>query len=164
MALNSEIPSLKDAVVGQRVGVDYIPQPWEDKGTSAPFRSVTITHISKSGQLFICDERATDLMKNWRYGFDPVTGLAAYSGYKTMRLRYASPQEIAEDARWDRITADREAEFAEAARVQERAPDMEKALEEILRMARTPLNDRETDGSKMWRADVATLAANALGH
>jgi len=118
--------TLSHVVVGQLVWVDT---KWEHRSTGVPTNSrlTEITHIDKKGRLFYCKPEP-ELISNYRYGFDPLTGKAAYFGYKPDTIRYATMEEI--EAEWARIAAETAAKEDEhqktvaKARVQHAAEDL----------------------------------------
>jgi hypothetical protein len=124
---------LQDVEVGDWVWIEHM-HPYDN---SKERRLTKITGIGPKGRLYICMETATDLLENWRYGFDPLTGKAWHYDRDTMV--FATQDEIA--AELARLTEEDQEEQrkSEARRqlhlAQEAAPELLDALRTLYRAA-----------------------------
>jgi hypothetical protein len=116
--------------VGQLVWVDYRHPHWDAKHETE-HRLTEITHIDKKGRLYFC-VADHELINNFRYGFDPLTGVSPYKNYEGYTMRFASIESI--EAERERIATEKaENEAAEVnaaclAKVRNAAPTLLKAV------------------------------------
>ena len=84
--------NLRNVKVGDKVWHTFKHRGWSERPAEVHLN--TVTHIDKTGRLYICAEDCEGL-GNWRYGFDPETGLSKHGHYDGSQLAYASPEGIA---------------------------------------------------------------------
>lgn len=138
--------NLRNVKVGDQVWHAFKHRGWSER--PAVVGLATITHVDKAGRLYICSEDC-DGIGNWRYGFDPATGLSKYGHYDGTQLSYAPPEGIAAwtAAKESRIDA------KEATRVAERRAAVFARHGEAMYVA---LKDG-TDGSVLLAVDEDLL-------
>ena len=125
--------SLKDVEVGDWVWIES-RHPYDN---TKERRLTKITGIGVNNRLYICMETATDLMTNWRYGFDPLTG-KAYN-YDRDTMVFATQDEITAELKRQTEQDAEEQRMSEARRqlhlAQEAAPELLDALRTLYRAA-----------------------------
>lgn len=122
--------TLSQVRVGQLVWVDFRHPYWDDSHETDR-RLSEITHIDKRGRLYFCVPDP-EYIGNFRYGFDPRTGVSPYNNYKGYVMRFATVESInAEMARIATENAAKEDAALKAvaiAKVRDAVPQLAQAL------------------------------------
>jgi hypothetical protein len=123
-------------------------------------RLVSISQVDKRGRLFVCNV-PSDYAKNYRYGFDPTTGISPK--YPQSKIRYATIEEIDKIRFAEVMVAAAEnariAELQAAARLANAAPQLAAALLQLVQL----VSRLESNAETVQALDAASSALSLAG-
>lgn len=136
--------NLTDVKVGDCVWSDVTHNYGTKTRTATHLQKVT--HIDKQGRIYFCSD--PELKRNWRYGFDPITGKAR--AYERYQIRYASPEEIEEEHKRAReIEESRKRQVEESnriSRIEGAAVELYEALDRVISIGKRDMTNPKYDG------------------